>query len=1145
MDKYEYNLKIDQLKTAVAKNDGKSAAAIADEFDWKREKDTSLLTAAADAYELNQEYAKAKELLIFVYEKNPTSKHIAYRLTLLAANTGEFDEAMEFYQDFVELAPRDTSRYILQYRISRAQNMPIEELICILEEFLEDEMEEKWMYELAKLYHEAGYVDKCVDLCDEMSLWFSHGKYVRRALDLKKLYKPLSKSQEENYNKTDETPYDIKEDSPLEITAEVPIDEVINREKKDEVVKPTQILKEDDEEEVKSQPTIPFTTMKMDEIRKNLKSYGVSEVTAELPSNAFPGMEDKVATDEKTADLDALEVVDEHMTKEEAEILVDETPEEVVAETEIKVATQKLSDTADFEPVTDEAEIKPVSDTAKLKQQSIMDIIVEPHKQITEPMREVVPDIDVNEIKIPTPDVSGVAEVQEGIAADIQKFMDNDVVANRKQDTKTTKVAMKDIIKEEVLKAEQNVQTEEQQTQAFNATDIVNEEAAQASEDVQEGEELTLDEPEDRLSMTLDPMFKYEANGQIGLDFDEPKKPDKEITGQLSIEEVLRSLEKRGILKAETVNEAVEALDKAEMVANKASVEVAQAEEEAKLNETVVEEIKVEDLGGPIEAEEDTDEVSGFEFTDEVDKEAIQNAVEAAERYEKEMQLVEEDKLAQEAEAAVKEDEPVEIEDEADDQSILEALLAGAEEDADDTASDEEEIPVELDTRPTEDIPILDLSFDAPVKKLHPGIAPTKEPVAASTASLEELFADLDEATKREIGIDVVEDDFAKDESEEDSDFLAEGDTSAVEEVAEEETSEEKAEEENNTDAEETETVDKKDNNEDDEESVEIDVEVDEQLEIRENKNIKHIEQPSETDTEEMSEEEEVDSEAEEATEHTAELPKISVSRNENLSATRSLNLDKVVVSDQEMEPFESFKPINGMEQKIKDTVVSLTVDFEADGNSKRGNIMILGDEKSGKTTLAIELIKLINKKRERGGRRIAKVDSAILNTRGIRSSMKKLVGSDLIVENAQYLRKSVLNEFVAISKYYTDDMLMVFEGETAAMKKMRGENPDIEDMFDHLLVIKEYDVKEWVAYAKNYAADENYMIDEMGILALYKAIDDFYSRHQGIDQNDVETIINRAIKRASKKVTRKITNLFSGKNDENGMDILKESDFK
>ena len=275
------------------------------------------------------------------------------------------------------------------------------------------------------------------------------------------------------------------------------------------------------------------------------------------------------------------------------------------------------------------------------------------------------------------------------------------------------------------------------------------------------------------------------------------------------------------------------------------------------------------------------------------------------------------------------------------------------------------------------------------------------------------------------------------------------------------------------------------------------------------------------------------------------ELPEVKKKTNTNITQTLSLDLDKIVVTDAEMSPFDGFKTVNGLEQKIKDTITNLAASYCGLGHSRTGNIMILGDDKSGKTTMAIELIKIINKKRGRHGRRIAKVDASVLNTRGIRSSMKKLVGSDLIVENAQHLRRSVLTEFVSVGQYFTDDMIMVFEGETSALKTMRADNEDIAKMFDNVLVIKEYDVKEWVAYAKKFAATRNYMVDEMGTLALYKAIDDFYSKHQGIDQADVENIVGRAIKKASSKVTRKLTNLFSGKNDDTGMDILREADFK
>lgn len=1089
MDKYEYNLKIDQIRQAVENRENISTAVkIADEIDWKKEKDVSVLVVAADAYELGRQYGKAKEMLLIAYEKAQTGKQLAYRLALLSAKTKEFGEAEEFYQDFVDMAPRDTARYVLRYRISKAKGEPIEDLIEILEEYVDIDMEEKWMYELAKLYHLAGDAEKCVDLCDEMSLWFSHGEFVRRAMDLKKKYKPLTKRQEENYYKTDE---DI-------------VQKNIEDESEEEENKGTV----DTEENTKvKQATIPFTTLKAEQ-------YNEQPEKEKNPKKGEKKVEDGSFVPEKT-------------------------------------------NVEDVNPISEKTNVE---DTNPI------------------PGEINVEDIHVKSLE---GDGSDTMDIQAEIAKNIKEIMGGE-------------------------EQPADVHTQEK------------------------------DEP-DRLTMTLDPLFKYDEAGQIGLDIEEPKKKDKQITGQLSIEEVLRSLEERGILKADTVNKTVETMDQAAEAVDKAAEEAAIKAENEKKNTTVVQDIEAKDLveDGEIAEVQSAlesfadDTVNGFVFTEEIDSAAIEEAlldsqqVTAAEEKAGEMSVaktldisevkattqeikkVDFEPVVEEAKdipAEVKIEENADVDAdinlkaaeseqtinsdlEADEseQAINSDLNADESEQAinTDLKANESEQAINIDSKDAEseeitleksvsvlevlneetangmsgDVPVLDLSFEVPVKKIRPGIAPNSEPVAANTASLKELFADLDEATKREIGI------LEEEKKETVSEDLKAEEKSETEESVQEKVSEEVSQEV--TESEETKTEETDKSQEDSEETIkesQTEEVVNTETESEETKEESVAEEKSENaDTEEtVSEEEKSEVNAEESVaseeanqESTAkeikaeDVPQVKVTTNTNLNRTMSLNLDKIIVTDEEMVPFDSFKSVNGLEQKIKDTVITLASTYEAVGNSKNGNIMILGDDKSGKTTMAIELIKLINKKRERVGRRIAKVDSSVLNTRGIRSSMKKLVGSDLIVENAHHLRKTVLAEFLSVGQYYTDSMLMVFEGETSALKTMRKENEDIAQMFDHVLVIKEYDVKEWVAYAKKFAATQNYMIDEMGTLALYKAIDDFYGRHQGIDQNDVENIVNHAIKKASSKVARKFTNLFSGKNDETGMDILKEVDFK
>ena len=187
MDKYEYNIKSDQIKKLYSHKEFEAAAKIADEIDWYRVKDNTMISRVADIYENTKQYDKAKEVLLIAYERSPLGRQLAYKLTILALRTKNFVEADEFYQDFVEMSPSDVSQYLLKYRISKAKGEDIEVLIKILEAYIDVEMDERWQYELAKLYHEAGQDDKSIAMCDELELWFNDGKYVEKARELRKL----------------------------------------------------------------------------------------------------------------------------------------------------------------------------------------------------------------------------------------------------------------------------------------------------------------------------------------------------------------------------------------------------------------------------------------------------------------------------------------------------------------------------------------------------------------------------------------------------------------------------------------------------------------------------------------------------------------------------------------------------------------------------------------------------------------------------------------------------------------------------------------------------------------------------------------------------------------------------------------------
>jgi tetratricopeptide (TPR) repeat protein len=187
VEKYEYNTKTQQIKKMYSKKDFLTVSEIADNIDIRKVKDSSLINIIADAYEETKQFEKAKDVLLFAYERSPLGRQLAYRLTLICVNLGQLDEAVEFYDDFTKMAPKDMGQYLLQYEIAKAQGSSLDEQIEILEKYVSYELDEKWQYELAKLYHENGQSEQCIKQCDELILWFNEGKYVNQAMELKLL----------------------------------------------------------------------------------------------------------------------------------------------------------------------------------------------------------------------------------------------------------------------------------------------------------------------------------------------------------------------------------------------------------------------------------------------------------------------------------------------------------------------------------------------------------------------------------------------------------------------------------------------------------------------------------------------------------------------------------------------------------------------------------------------------------------------------------------------------------------------------------------------------------------------------------------------------------------------------------------------
>lgn len=305
MDKYEYKLKLDEIKNLMAKKQYTEAAEIADSINWRKVRNVNALMKAGDIYAQIGRYDEAKEILLMAYDRSPIGRMIIYKLAEIAIKTKEFDEAQEYYDEFVEIAPHDNLKYILRYEMNKAKGAGLDVLIQILEELKEQEYTEKWAFELAYLYHQAGRSEECINACDELILWFGDGPYVEKALELKMLYQPLNRAQEDKYRQ-----FKQRKDGIVEVRPEDYLEsgEII---KEPVQIKPVTTNAEKfntvnlQEELARSMQQIMNATEK-EEVADTMQ--GIKKIVEEIPYLQIP--QDEEAQKERFADIPTDEEID-------------------------------------------------------------------------------------------------------------------------------------------------------------------------------------------------------------------------------------------------------------------------------------------------------------------------------------------------------------------------------------------------------------------------------------------------------------------------------------------------------------------------------------------------------------------------------------------------------------------------------------------------------------------------------------------------------------------------------------------------------------------------------------------------------------------------------------------------------------------
>lgn len=330
LDKYEYRVRTEQMLEYMEQKSYKKAMEIADSIDWRKAKNAAMLCTASEIYEYNGEYEKSREILFIAYDRAPGSRKIVYRLGTLALKLNDVREATDCYEEFIAMAPKDPNQYILRYKILKSQNAPLSQQIEALEEFKKAEYVEKWAYELAKLYHEAGMVAECLEECDDLILWFSEGKYVYQAMELKMKYKPLTPLQQEKYNHRNDEKKPVKKVEPV-------------AEKKEEKVENVE------------EPTVE---MKVDEVNAAISLENTTKVEAVSAEEAEKIEETPVAEEESVEE--EAETIEEAPAEEEAET-IEEAPAEEEAETIEETPAEEEAEASEEPQVLDETEDEDVS----------------------------------------------------------------------------------------------------------------------------------------------------------------------------------------------------------------------------------------------------------------------------------------------------------------------------------------------------------------------------------------------------------------------------------------------------------------------------------------------------------------------------------------------------------------------------------------------------------------------------------------------------------------------------------------------------------------------------------------------------------------------------------------------------------------
>ena len=1046
MDKYEYRVKTEQMLDHLEKKEYQKAMDIAESIDWRRVKNASMLNTVSEIYEYNGEFKKGRDILFLAFDRAPGSRKIVYRLGTLALKIKDIREATDCYEEFVKLAPKDPNQYILKYKILRTQGAALSDQIAALEEFKKAEYIEKWAYELAKLYDEAGMTAECLEECDDLILWFSEGKYVYLAMELKMKYKPLTPLQQEKY---DSRPGAVKKQPQPVKQSESTLEEVDDENEYDE----------GSEEEVQES-----TVQRIDDAQ-----------VQEIPPEPVP-MQEEFEIPEEAAQAD---VVPEEVVPE-ATAAVEETPMYREEEPEASVET----------PEEHASAIKQVVTGATLEEALAQGVAVASGINIEE---------------------EAMKEREDEILANGQMMID-DILQKWEAKQKDHEEA----IAKQKAKDEERLQKEREQARIRQE-----EERKEVERKAAEAEARRKAEEEARRKAEEEAARKAaeEEAARKAAEEEARRKAEEEAARKAAEEEARRKAEEEAARKAAEEEARRKAEEEARRKAEEEAARKA-AEEEARR--------KAEEEAARKAEEEAADEEKSERNTQRIPDDIVR----LMEEMESENEDSEDEIYEEELEDGPGMDEDF-IEGIEDELAGLDMNGSSFEEgDFDEADFEEEDLEGEdFDEGDFEEEDLEGEDFDEGDFE-------------------EEDFdeEDFDEADFEEEDLDeeeLEEADFDEDDDEDDFEDIDDEETDFDEGDFEEDMDEEDFDEEEIDDDEELdfgEDLEGEDFDEADFEEEDLD-EGDFEEEDFDEEEIEDEDDTEELEIEEPSEEE-IQARIKKSKGGVPFDTGFVVTGRYDLSATSEIGL-KAGLTEEQKKLFSYFVPVRGMSEQIVE-VLDNDRRAQREGTSKTGNLLVIGRKGSGKTVLAVDIVKAIQKQRNLKQGKVAIVTGESLNKKELTNIIQKLRGGAIIIEHAGKLNSRTVKELNYLMEKKTGELLFVLEDQRKPLERLMTANPEFKKKFSSKLELPVFINDELVTFGQTYAKENGYKLDEMGILALYSRIDVMQREDHAVSVAEVKEIMDEAIAHSQKANVKHLARRVFGKGtDDSDRIILKEEDFK